>query len=95
MIIITGGSDDLIEVRGDIDEEFSDTDFDRGAYVYVSTGDVIRFSLGEDGWEARVIVDATSPTVSNSAEHGGDDDVIIAGSVSWVVATTVHPARPR
>lgn len=92
-VIIYGASDDLIEVEGAIHEEFSDYDFSAsdGAYVYASTGDVIRFRLEDEGWRATLVVDASSPKV----EHldGEDDRVTLAGPVAWVVATTVAPAR--
>ncbi len=94
-VTIYGSSDDLIEVEGDISEEFGDPAFHAGAYVYVSTGDVLRFTLRHEGWRAEAVVDASGVTI----EHldGEDDRVTVSGAltgyVSWVVATTTAPAR--
>src|SRR4029079_4836488 len=96
MITIYAASDDLVEVDGDIEEEFSNYDFSEpgGAYVCVSTGDLIQFQIDEDGdWFARVIVDATSPTIGKRPDRPGDDQVTVSAPVAWVVATTEKPAR--
>lgn len=90
-VTIYAASDDLVEVEGAIREEFSDVDFCEGAYVYVSTGDVVRFRLEDEGWRAQVVVDATAPTVDH--RDGKDDRVTVDGQVNWVVATTTQPAR--
>lgn len=92
-LTIYGASDDLIEVEGDIDEEFYGTTFDAGAYVYVSTGDVIRFRLEDEGWRASVVHNATSPQIARL--DACDDRVTVAGPVAWVVATTNAPAVRR
>jgi hypothetical protein len=91
VVTIYGASDDLIEIEGAIAEEFNDFEFRNGVYVYVSTGDVLRFRLGAEGWRAAVVVDATLPRVAYLDGEG--DRVTVAGPVTWVVATTVAPAR--
>lgn len=95
-ITIYAASDDLIEVEGAIREEFSDPDFCDGAYVYVSTGDVIRFRLEVEGWRAQVVVTGNSYTKvvpRPDRPDSGDEAVTVPALVTWVVATTVEPAR--
>lgn len=96
MISIYGASDDLIEVDGDIRDEFSNYSFsdEGGAYVYVSTGDVIRFRLEDEGWRANVVVDATAPKIGKRQNRPEDDLVTVTAPVAWVVATTEKPVRP-
>jgi hypothetical protein len=97
MITIYAASDDLVEVDGDIKEEFSSYRFSDpgGAYVCVSTGDLIQFRMDEEGdWFARVIVDATSPVIGRRPDREGDEQVTITAPVTWVVATTEKPGKP-
>lgn len=96
-IEITGGSDDLIEITGAIVEEFNDTAFAAGAYVYVSTGAVVRLRLEVEGWRATVIHPGTTQVgvAHPLSGHTCDDTVYVRGSVSWVVVTTTAPARSR
>lgn len=96
-VTVYAASDDLIEVDGDIIEEFNDVSFaDDGAYVYLSTGDVLRFVLDGDTWVARVVHDVTGPEVVDSDRPGTIDAVVvISADVQWVVATTTAPVTRR
>jgi len=91
VVTIYGASDDLIETEGAIVAEFNDFDFRNGGYVYVSTGDVLWFRLEDEGWRAAVVVDATLPRVAYLDGEG--DRVTVVEPVTWIVATTVAPAR--
>lgn len=94
---IGGASDDLIEVTGALDEEFCHLDFGNGGFVYVSTGDVLKLWLDEDGWQVRIVVNVTGPVITGRAAPYGADKVavIVADQFHWVVATTTPPVLAR
>jgi hypothetical protein len=94
-VVVYGASDDLIEVEGALREEFSDPDFSGGAYVYASTGDIIRFRLEDEGWRATVVFDASSPVIEHVGDYGEVDDRVTLSGAAWVVATTVEPVVRR
>jgi hypothetical protein len=89
MIIITGASDDLIEIDGDINEEFSSYDCENGL-LCVSDGTLISVKYDEDGiWRL-------TPKYRGSAYKGhelGDveadtnDKVFLEGTITWIVFT--------
>lgn len=104
MLTVRGASDDLIETDGDIREEFTGAQVNddttthpyAGTYVYLSTGDVLRFRLEAEGWRGHVVVDATGPTMGKVPDSGEDDDLItVAAPVTWVVVCPFAPARAR
>jgi hypothetical protein len=72
-IIIFGASDDLIEVRGSIVEEFSyySTNWELTPYVAVSDGTLLRVRYDEDGiWRFTPIVVGSADV---DIKHGLDD----------------------
>lgn len=85
-----GYSDDLIEVEGDIEEEFSwSADSDATRLIVVSDGHVFRVRYDEDGiWRFSV---AASGTSSMTKVEGIDDDtysdvITLEGDdLDWVV----------
>lgn len=98
--IIYGASDDLIEVEGDIREEFSGSQVDdQGTYVYVSTGDVLRMRLEVEGWRAQVVIMGNSYTKvvpRPDRPDSGDEAIEVAAPVTWVVVCPFAPTRaPR
>lgn len=48
-VTIYGASDDLIEIDGDLREEFNAYDEDEGVYVAFSDGTILRVKYDEDG----------------------------------------------
>jgi hypothetical protein len=98
VIEIRGASDDGILIRGDVTEEVDVVNWP-AAYVYVSTGDVLRFRFEPEGWSATVVHDVTRPTIEGVSADGGDadDDVVtITAEVTWAVVTYAEPIRrPR
>lgn len=83
-IVLFGASDDLIEIRGDLVEEFSVPYNSEPAYVLVSTGDVIRWRLEREGWRATVVHNVSNPTFNNRHDPEEDDVVTITGDIKWV-----------
>lgn len=94
-VTIYGASDDLIEVDGDIYEEFSG-DFADGVYVYTSAGHVFRFRLEAEGWSVRVLMNPDNNVTVKRGEGDlgpdSDDRVTVETNLSWVVATKMPPA---
>jgi hypothetical protein len=92
VITVYGGSDDLLEVEGDIREEFDHAD-QAGRWVACSDGTLLRVTEDEGIW--RVSVDAgTAQIVPARGEDEGDDEdgcpgysekAIVTGDVRWVV----------
>lgn len=100
-ICIYGSSDDLLEVTGDIREEFSHIDQD-GRYVACSNGVVVKVTAGTDDDAAWIIRPIHDPhrlvTIEHArgedADHDADgcpgysDKAVIAeppGGILWVV----------
>jgi hypothetical protein len=90
-ITITGGSDDLIEIDGDIEEEFGaylkDGD-DQGFLLAVSDGTLCRIVYDQDGiWRVTRLAagSATWVKVEGDVEADRNDVVTLEGDVRWIV----------
>lgn len=84
MLRVYGASDDLIEVEGDISEEFSATDDIN--YVACSDGTVLKLYYDGD-WYVKVVQDGTSPVKVRQAEGDEPDYSQVAevnGDINWV-----------
>lgn len=94
--VLFGASDDLIELRGDVDEEFSSPEGDRG-WVATSSGVLVSFRL-QDVWEWRLVKSApdgvTVEVVPARGEDEGDDADGCPGYSDKVVITTAHGEAP-
>lgn len=77
MLLIYGASDDLIEVEGEIQEEFYAND--EGGYLAVSGGTFIRYYYDSDGiWSFRTLL-----VGENSVHHyPADEELEITGERS-------------
>jgi hypothetical protein len=86
MIKVYGASDDLIEVDGDIVEEFN-VDCDESNYVALSNGVVLRVKMDEDGdWTVKVVSNPNMVSVIISKREESDDGVAeVEGDVTWVL----------
>jgi len=86
-VTVYGASDDLIEVDGDIYEEFSHNS-DEPALLAFSDGTVLRVTFDEDGiWRITPVI---SGTATFSHEFGQDDrehsdKATLDGDVRWVM----------
>jgi hypothetical protein len=91
MLTVSGASDDLIEVEGDIREEFGHLD-DAPALIAVSDGTLLRVRYDEEGIWRITVVRTPDPSAVTKVEGVDDrdhtDKVTIAGPVAWVVYTT-------
>lgn len=90
MITIFGASDDLIEVEGDISEEFNLANDESPCYLAFSDGTVLKIVYGKDGiWTIRKIAHGT--TIATLIQCTGEDDSIYSdtmtldGNIKWVV----------
>lgn len=95
--VIYGASDDLIDVRGDIDEEFSAyLDVEDERFLAISNGVVLRVTYDNEGvWRIVPIAGASKVCIvfARGEEHGSDDDgcpgysdkAVLAEPVEWVV----------
>lgn len=89
-VTVYGASDDLIELEGDIREEFTLRDEDEGDLIAFSNGVLLRVAFTNDGlWKIHQIGGDRDRVVIEPAT-GPDDDAYsdratVAGSVTWVV----------
>jgi len=89
-IRIYGASDDLIEVEGDICEEFPCFTED-GCYMGVSDGTLLRANYNDDGnWVFSMIKKGSCDVKivgmlekENKQEYS--DEVLIEGDISWIL----------
>jgi hypothetical protein len=87
MIKVYGASDDLVEVEGDIEEEFS-YDGEKPGYLGFSDGTVLRISY--DGvWHINLAIKGSSAFTHTPAEGEDTDNysdvVTLDGAMKWVV----------
>jgi hypothetical protein len=90
-VTITGASDDLIEIGGDIYQEFlcSNPAID-GKYLAFSDGTILEIQLSDDGvWRIHLIHGGTSTLTIRPAPANDEDNysdvATLDGDVSWVV----------
>lgn len=90
--IITGASDDLIEVDGDLREEFgydghSSSGNDQGDLLGFSDGTLLRIVHGSEGtWRITRLRTGSAAFHLEQAEEGDRTDVAtLDGDVAWVV----------
>jgi hypothetical protein len=86
-ITIYGASDDLIEIEGDIREEFSPHEDGEPDYLAFSDGTVLSILYGEDGnWNIKRLTIGTASYQHHKAD--GDeytDKVTLQGDLTWCV----------
>jgi hypothetical protein len=87
-VTVTGASDDLLEVNGDIVEEFAYYDGDDGDLLAFSDGTVLRLWFGSSGrWTIDVVArgSAALDVWRGTEEDETDDTATLVGDVRWVV----------
>lgn len=89
MIKIYGASDDLIEIEGDITEEFSWFDCnEKPRPVAFSDGTLLRMRYDEDGIWRITLVEAGTAVFSKkegSVSKDTNDEVTLIGDIRWIV----------
>jgi hypothetical protein len=86
-IEVTGASDDLIEVDGDISEEFAAYD-GPGNYLAFSDGTVLRIVYDQDGiWRVSRVISGTAEYQHESGDllSYTSDVAVIEGTIRWVM----------
>ena len=102
-VTITGTSDDLIEIDGDIREEFNHIAFngdDKGKLLACGDGTVLRIQYDNDGiWRITRLYGGTAEfeKKEGSVEDDTFDVVTLRGEIRWVVLgdEMSHPAKAR
>ena len=93
-ITVYGASDDLIEIRGDIEEEFNwyTEDEDEKRYLAFSDGTLLSVRYDHDGiWRLRLVARGKSKFSKVEGEVKSDtpDTVTLSGAkIEWVVLGT-------
>lgn len=90
LITVYGASDDLIEVEGDITEEFTYHDDEDGDLIAFSDGTVLRVRFDRDGvWRITPVARGANQLDITQAPVNDDDNysdrAVIVGTVTWVV----------
>lgn len=93
MIIVSGASDDLIEISGDINEEFPwqkpGYGQPSGDLLAFSDGTVLRIRLGGDGWRiTRVAAGTSAFTLKQHTDGEEGTDTATLETAEWVVHGT-------
>lgn len=92
VIVITGGGDDIIEVAGDLDEEFTYQDEAEGDLIAFSDGTLIRVRFDNEGsWRITPIAYGKATlTIEQTVGDGGTDRAVLVGAVNWVIQATAY-----
>lgn len=88
-ITISGASDDLIEIGGDIKEEFSALADDEDGYLFFSDGWILKIAYTDDGtWRITTIKKGAAKFSKVEAEGSDSDNysdkVTLDGEITWV-----------
>lgn len=96
---ITGASDDLIEIDGDLSEEFGydGTPDDRGDLLGFSDGTLLRIHRdGEGVWRITRLKPGTALFALEQADHDGRTDMAtLDGDIAWVVHGSSFTSKRR
>lgn len=88
-ITVYGASDDLIEVDGDISEEFPylehDTTPGGGDLLAFSDGTILRVAFGTDGWRIAPVCRGSSPLTIEQHTDGEEGTDKATLDAAWVV----------
>lgn len=94
-IKIYGDSDDLIEIEGQIREEFNffPDDENENRLLAVSDGTLLRINYDADGiWRITKIIGGTSEfsKIEGDVKSDTPDVVMLAGDIKWVALATSY-----
>lgn len=91
MLKVYGASDDLIEVEGDIREEFNPSDADDPSLLAFSDGTLLQIQYGSDRlafWRITPLLYGSakySKTEATNEDDNYSDVVTLEGDIKWVV----------
>jgi hypothetical protein len=87
IVTLSGASDDLIELDGDIYEEFTYQDRDGGEVVAFSDGTVLRIMFSESGvWRISPVFKGTAGlSIDQVSEDEQTDTATLTGAIAWAV----------
>lgn len=91
MLEIYGASDDLIEIEGDIQEEFNPSDCEEPCLLAFSDGTLLQIQYGVGGtalWRIQPLVYGSAKYRKTEATNEDDnysDVVTLDGEIKWVV----------
>lgn len=90
IITVSGHSDNIIEIGGDIVEEFPEQHAnDAGDILAFSDGTVLRVAFDPDGsgnWRITPLAAGTAQlTITQTTEEDDTDRAVLNGNVRWVV----------
>jgi len=101
-ITVTGASDDLIEIGGDISEEFNwyagNADDDEKRFLAFSDGTILSVRYDEDGlWRFARVATGSCRIDKTEGDVAADkcDLIILEGNVAWVVFGTHFVCAPK
>ncbi len=84
MITISGYSDDIVEVDGDLTEEFGY--FGDPALIACSDGTLLRIVFDTDGvWRLTLVAAGSASYQHTPGGDEGTDRVVLDGDIGWVV----------
>lgn len=100
MINITGASDDLIEVDGEISEEFNCYDpafHNKPVYMAISDGTLLKITYDEFGiWRITIVVIGTGTVSKREGDVITDRNDIVSieneGGIKWLVLSSFDVA---
>ncbi|WP_433730778.1 hypothetical protein ACQP2Y_20990 [Actinoplanes sp. CA-051413] len=88
-ITVYGASDDLIEVDGDIREEFPYRSDEESGILAFSDGTVLRIAFDPDGsgnWRITPLAQGSAKlAIAQTAEEDDTDRANLDGEIAWVV----------
>ena len=90
-VTVYGASDDLIEIEGDITEEFNEYLSEDGSFRYFvfSNGVLLKITYDMDGfWRLFVLSGHELCTKTEATDIAYSDKVTINGDIEWVVCGT-------
>jgi len=87
-IIVSGFSDDCIEIDGALSAEFDVIENDEGSFIFFSDGTVVKgnFDFNVDAWDFKVVKEGNSMTLDKTDKDiNGDVSLTFsAKDISWV-----------
>ena len=98
MLKIYGSSDDLIEIEGDIEEEYANNDFyKRKTYIAMSNALIVNIHMDEHtgDWRAVIVANPNSIKTETINTYGDDQGIVIHDDVTWVAIIKRRSLRTR
>lgn len=94
MLVIEGGSDDVIVVSGDLEEEFQYSNSTDGDLLAFSDGTLLRIAFDPDrsgNWRITPLLRGTAwLTIEQADSRGVTDRATLDGPIGWVVQGLQH-----